>query len=192
MAQQIPELACKNELMDLFGNCGEIKASHQPAGSSARALRDKQEADTPTAGLLRRAGPQICVCGQEEAETRGRTTAAQRQGDGHFHPLLLPRAAPAPPPRTARHDECWLWGPRTVHSFWDPRTQPRAWSVVDAKSGFTESMNTGQQHLLNVTYKSGLEGWEQGIPSYMDGFPDKTLMPRRCSHVLCQVHSAQV
>lgn len=53
--------------------------------------------------------------------------------------------------------------------------------MVDAKSGFMESMNLGQQHLLNVTYKTGLEGWEQGIPCHMDSFPDKTLMPEMFS-----------
>ena len=61
--------------------------------------------------------------------------------------------------------------------------------MVDAKSGFTESMNLGQQHLLNVTYKTGLQGWEQGIPSYTDGFPDKTMMPEEMFS--CAVPSPQ-
>lgn len=40
-------------------------------------------------------------------------------------------------------------GSQRVHSPWCPRTQPRAWTVAGAKSGFVEPMITGQRHLLN-------------------------------------------
>ena len=88
LAQQIPGLAYKNESMDLFGNCGEIKASQQPAGCSVRALRDEKEADTPAVGLLCRVGPpDLCVWAGG--------------GRGHVEGPLLPRGKEtslSPPP----------------------------------------------------------------------------------------------
>lgn len=61
-----------------------------------------------------------------------------------------------------------------MHSFWDPRTQPRAWIMAGTKSGFMAPMNMGAAASSKyVTFRISLKGWEECTSFHMHGFPDK-------------------